>query len=230
LLLELTKNPFFTQELLQQTQNYLVTKEQFLNLRQKTISLLQEVVNFMEKKTILSNGKYVRIEDGINIFKSLLKITDIATPLLGANEIPGEIIATIFNDKKRKFNEESSKIFREHLTNSDNVDELIKQRQLLLEIINQNTSFSISQTIVELFNLNDESRIFTEEYLIYQVATNIWANKPIITLDDMKAAISELTKNLNSLTRELKQEKQEIIKLSGRESEKQISTIEYRVG
>lgn len=213
LLSEFANNRIFFDNLFIQVYNYINSKQSFINLREETLILLKEIVNLIERKTVLNSGKYVRIEDGINIIKPIFKITSIVEGMLGANEVPGEVISVVFNNYKRKFNQRNSEIFRDHLIRNDNSLE-VKNNRILLEELVKKSDLEYSKLIRELFNLDKEVRIFSEEYEVYKVATNLWKNKPIITIDDMKSAISELTKNVNILKRELKSEMNEINKLN----------------
>jgi hypothetical protein len=159
------------QEITNSINDYLNSKQTFINLRKETITLLQEVVNIMENKTVLGSGKYVRLEKGSKLVVSAIKASPIPVPYV--KEIIAETIPLIINNFKSEFNKENVELFREHLTKSDNIPELVQQRKSLLEIINKNPQFSSSQSVIELFNLNDEERIFNKEYEIYKVATNI---------------------------------------------------------
>lgn len=211
LISELTNNPIFFKQLINQIHNYLNSKQEFIKTRKEIITLLQEVVNVIEGKTVVGNGKYVRLEKGSNLLKSTLKIAPIPVPYV--KEIVSETVPLIIDHFKGKFKKESVELFKEHLAKSDNTNGIKKQRILLTELVNNHSELNSVKLVNDLLNLNN-NQFFANDYEIYKVATNIWANKPTITIDDMKSAISELSRNVNSLERELKQERQEISKLN----------------
>ncbi|WNE40674.1 MAG: hypothetical protein mread185_000131 [Mycoplasmataceae bacterium] len=212
LILELTNNPAFFKQLISQVRNYLNSKQLFINTRKETIILLQEIVNLMEQKTVVGSGKYVRLEKGSKLVVSAVKASPVPVPYV--KEVIAETIPLIIDHFKGKFKNESVELFKEHLEKNDNTNEIKRQRILLTELINKHSELSSVQLVNDLLNLKDNNQFFTNEHEIYQVATNIWEDKPTLTLDDMKSTISELGKNIKFLERELKNEMSEISKFN----------------
>lgn len=173
-------------------------KRRFLNNRSATIESLRSCCDILEAANL---NKYAKREEISKAFAATGKLVSHWT-VINIVEPIGDGF-TVFNMRqKRKFAIQNSHAFQAFLTSEENNANSFTNLHQQLAASWQNSELPIN------------SSFFTTRYRVYEIATNLWANKAHITVEDMKDAISALQTNYLDLQAELVQQEQSIKNLT----------------
>lgn len=152
--------PIFTQELGIKVNDYLKSKRNFLDARQKTIEELQECVNKLEKKF---NKQDIIGEIGNTTSNVGGSIVDVIT--FGIPQAIGETIKSISNFSKIKIAKKSNEDFQLSLTDEKELLELNDTFKSLNELIKSN------QELVNKLPISDipKDKLFANKYKVYDI-------------------------------------------------------------
>lgn len=191
-------------QILNQANNFLKAKNNFLISRGKAIKKLQECYNNLEGST--NKGRHARNEiigDGVTSLGKSIPVAGRAFCFLGDMvNIENKISKVKFANKR---NEEFQSILLEY--NEAGLFQLNNDHIHLTSIIQENEDLKISQKIKDIFKLD----LFDiNEYKIFKYAANSWeGNREFLDSITILADITSLRNNLNELKSELRQQEKE---------------------
>jgi hypothetical protein len=161
--------------ILNQTEELLKAKQEFLNIREETIEKLRNCCDILERKTY--KGKYAKREKRSKV------ITIIGKPLnsltFGLVEAAGEGLSFLNSQSKRKFELKNGKEFQVYLNEEEsNLLLLNKFYESLINCLKQNEELEISSVVINALRLEDrlddeEIKLFQNRYKVYEVAISI---------------------------------------------------------
>lgn len=191
---------------------FLKAKKSFTNSREEVIESLKshhgEMYSYLEKNDILESikGMSLAIVEVVNIFSKNFSQEIKALKLLSKS---------YFDKNNGKINEQIYNTLRD---SEEDLDLLSKTFETLYEEIDKHgEKFNALIDILKINkkNIEEEIRFFESKYLIFEIIDGIlWKGKASLNLEEIGKAIELLTKNLEDLKNEIKQQRKKIEKKS----------------